>query len=186
MKTMRMLKVSQRITFYSPGADSGSLSRVSILGVPRLDFFFSPVGDLFRLSLTLTCWPTLARSRQAVTATAPVSLEMETEMRRVVITAPPSFCQRPCCWSRCHPPIPPPTSSPPPPHPGVQSIFFPLSYRSVGKKNHPEINLPDWCPVVELCLTGSPERISGITRCSLLQRDEKKKKTSGVSVFLCI
>lgn len=140
------------------------------------------MGDLFRQSLTLTCWPRPAGACHPVTPTRPVSLEMETEMLRVVITAPPSFCQRPCCWSRCRSRRLLTASSG---SRGILSIFPSLSYHSVGRKKtkkHCEINLPQWCPVVELRMIESPECSSGISRCSLSQGGEQKKP-SGVQWF---
>lgn len=134
--------------------------------------------DLFRQSLTLTCWPTLPRPCQLATATLPVSLEMETEMLRAVITAPPSSCQRPrCCWSRCRQATSP--SAPTPSSGEVRGVLPPSLCRLLrGKKTNkkqPGIHLPEWCPVVEVRLTESPEYISGITRCSLLQGEKEKK-----------
>lgn len=168
---MRMLKVAQSRNWL-PESSRSSGSSGTTAGL----FFFSffPVGDLFRQSLTLTCWPTLPRPCQPATATRPVSLEMETETLRAVITAPPSSCQRPCCWSRrrlatsAHP-LPPPSAlvrrSP-----GCLASFFVFFFFCVcGKKKHPKINLPEWCPMVEVRLTESPGCISGITRCSLSQ-----------------
>lgn len=142
--------------------------------------FLLPVGDLFRQSLTLTCWPTLPKPCQPVMATRPVSLEMETEMLRAVITAPPSSCQRSVLLvevSSSH--LRPSTS---PLSGGVlgvlpSSLCCPL--RKKRKKKHPKINLLESCPMGEVRLTESPKCISGIARCSLLQGDKKKEKEKG-------
>lgn len=181
VKTMRMLKVTQRIKI---------LFTKSRFWLPEPSLYFgklqyqdwivsspSPVGDLFWQSLTLTCWPTLARTRQAATATRPVSLGMETETLRVVITAPPSFCQRPCCRSRCRPSV---TS----PHrllrvlrsPGAS--FLP-SYRSVGRKKknkHPEINLPELVSSGGACAWQSLPSASAGSPGAACRREMEKKE----------
>lgn len=164
-----MLKVApSRNWLPESSRSSGSSSTTA-----ELFFSFFPVGALFRQSLTLTCWPTLPRPCQPATATRPVSLEMETEMLRAVITAPPSSCHsaagRGVVWP------PPPTHFPPrpPSSGGVLGVLPPslcfFFFVCVWKKKHPKINLPEWCPMVEVRLTESPGCISGITRCSLSQ-----------------
>lgn len=132
-----MLKVApSRNWLPESSRSSGSSSTTA-----ELFFSFFPVGDLFEQSLTLTCWPTLPRPCQPATATRPVSLEMETEMLRAVITAPPSSCHsaagRGVVWP------PPPTHFPPVPlvqrSPGcVTSFFVFFFFLCVEKKNTPK------------------------------------------------
>lgn len=182
---MRMLKVAPSRNWLPESSRSfGSSSTTA-----ELFFSFFPVGDLFRQSLTLTCWPTLPRPCQPATATRPVSLEMETEMLRAVITAPPSSCHsaagRGVVWP------PPPTHFPPvPPRPEESWVSYLLLCVfffcvCVEKKKTPQ----NQSSGVVSNGGGALDRVLRVHQrdhqVQLVAGWMKKKKSSWVSVFPC-